>query len=105
VRSRLVFASEPKSIKDLYSLASQVAEGRAIDDRRREIEHRAPSGNQQRDRSDSRHFSMAVGEARRSSNRALECFNCWGYGHVSRDCSSPVTSRARIQGNGGGARQ
>jgi hypothetical protein len=25
VRSRLVFASEPKSIKDLYSLASQVS--------------------------------------------------------------------------------
>jgi hypothetical protein len=30
VRSRLVFASEPISIKDLYSLASQVAEGRAV---------------------------------------------------------------------------
>jgi hypothetical protein len=35
VRSQLVFASEPKSIKDLNLLASQVAEGRAIDDRRK----------------------------------------------------------------------
>jgi hypothetical protein len=35
VRSQLVFASQPKSIKDLYLLLSQVAEGWAIDDRRK----------------------------------------------------------------------
>jgi hypothetical protein len=35
VRSQLVFASESKSIKDLYLIASQVAEGRAINDRRK----------------------------------------------------------------------
>jgi hypothetical protein len=105
VRSRLVFASEPKSIKDLYSLASQVAEGRAIDDRRKNFEHRAPSGNLQRDRSDFRHVSMAVGETRRSGSRVQKCRKCSEYGHVSRDCPSPVTSGARNQGNGVGARQ
>jgi hypothetical protein len=47
-RSQLAFASEPKSIKDLYSLASQVAEGRAIDDRRKFFEHQAPTVNPSR---------------------------------------------------------
>jgi hypothetical protein len=48
VRSRLVFASEPKStIKDLYSLANQVAGGRAIDDRRKFFEHHFSTINSQ----------------------------------------------------------
>jgi hypothetical protein len=98
VSSRLVFASEPKSIKDLYSLASQVAEGRAIDDQRKEIEHRAPSGNRLSDRSDCRHVSMAVGETRRSGSCVLKCRKCSGSGHVSRDCPSPVTSGNRNRG-------
>jgi hypothetical protein len=34
VRSRLVFASEPRSIKELLLLASQVAEASAVDERR-----------------------------------------------------------------------
>jgi hypothetical protein len=105
VRSRLVFASEPKSISDLYFLASQVAEGRAIDDRRRELERYAPSGNRQSDRSDSRHVSMTVGETRRSSSRVLRCFNCSGIGHARRNCPSSVTSSTRNQGNESGARQ
>jgi hypothetical protein len=62
--------SEPKSIKDLYSLASQVAEGRAIDDRRKVLEHHAPPVNPQQAKRDFRHVSMAVGETRRSVSRA-----------------------------------
>jgi hypothetical protein len=105
VRSRLVFVSEPKSIKDLYSLASQVAKGRAIDDRRKDLEHHAPIGNFQRGKSDSRHISMAVGETRRSVSRGVKCWKCSVYGHVSKDCTSSVTSVIRNQGNEGGARQ
>jgi hypothetical protein len=61
VRSWLVFASEPKSIKDLYSLASQVTEGRAIEDWRKLFEHHAPTINSQQSRRDFHPVSMAVG--------------------------------------------
>jgi hypothetical protein len=84
VRSRLVFASEPKSIKDLYSLASQVAEGRAIDDRRTFFGHHAPTINSQQSRRDFRPVSMAVCEIRRSDSRSVRCWMCSGNGHVRK---------------------
>jgi hypothetical protein len=105
VRSQLVFASKPTSIRELYSLASQVAEGRAIDDRREISERQAPSGNSQHVRRDSRTVSMAVGQTRRSANRAVTCWKCSGKGHVRKDCPSSDVSVARNQGNEGGARQ
>ncbi|PNF34200.1 hypothetical protein B7P43_G17550 [Cryptotermes secundus] len=43
VCSCLVFASEPKSLKELYSLASQVAESQATDDRREHSTQNAPN--------------------------------------------------------------
>jgi hypothetical protein len=104
VRSRLVFASEPKSIEDLYSLASQVAEYRAVDDRRKVYEHHATTKNSQQGRSNFR-LSMAVGETRRSVSRAVRCWKCSGNGHVRKDCPSSVTSLTRNQLNEGGARQ
>jgi hypothetical protein len=104
VRSRLVFASEPKSIKDLYSLATQVPEGGAIDDRRKFLEHRVPTVNSQQGRCDFRHVSMAVGETRRSDSRSVRCWKCSGKGHV-KYCPSFDSSVARNQGNEGGARQ
>jgi hypothetical protein len=105
VRSLLVFAAEPKSIKDLYSLASQVAEGRALDDRRKDLERGAPTVNPTRGKRDLSHVSMAGGETRRSVSRAVICWKCSGYGHVSEDCPSSVTSVPRNLGNEGGARQ
>jgi hypothetical protein len=105
VRARLVFASEPKSIKDLYSLASQVAEGQAIDDRRKYFEHHAPTINSQQSMRDFRLGGMAVSETRRSVSRAIICWKCSGNGHVRKDCPSSITSVARNQGNEGGARQ
>jgi hypothetical protein len=105
VRCRLVFASESKSIKDLYSLASQVAEGRAIDDRRKFFEHHAPTLNSQQGRRNFRPVSMAVGETRRSDSRSVRCWKCAGNGHVRKDCPSSDSSVARNQGNEGGARQ
>jgi hypothetical protein len=105
VRSRLVFASEPKSFKDLYSLASQVAEGRAIDDQRKVLEHYAPPVNPQQAKRDFRQVSMAFGETRRSVSRAVRCYNCSDYGHVRKVYSSSVIFVARNQGIEGGARQ
>jgi methyl coenzyme M reductase alpha subunit len=105
VRSQLVFASKPKSIKDLYSLASQVAESRAIDDRRKFFEHQAPTVNPQQGKRDFRPVSMAVGKTRRSLSRAVRRWKCSGKGHVRKDCLSSVTSLTRNQGNERGARQ
>jgi hypothetical protein len=62
VRSHLVFASEPKSINDLYFLASQVAEGGATDDRRKVYEHHAPTINSQQGKREYRPVGMVVGE-------------------------------------------
>jgi hypothetical protein len=45
VRSRLIFVSEPKSIEELRLLASHVAEGCAIDDRRKILGTHPPTGN------------------------------------------------------------
>jgi hypothetical protein len=82
VRSRLVFVSEPKSIKDFYSLVSQVAEDRAIDDRRKVYEHHAPTINFQQSKLKFRPVSMTVGETRQSLSRPIRCWKCSGNGHV-----------------------
>jgi hypothetical protein len=105
VRSQLVFASKPTSIRELYSLASQVAEGRAIDDRREISERQVPSGNSQHARRESRTVSFAVGQTRRSTSRAVRCWKCSGKGQVRKDCPSSDVSVTRNRGNEGGARQ
>jgi hypothetical protein len=105
VRSQLVFASKPTSIRELYALASHVAEGRAIDDWREISERHVPSGNSQHVRHDSRTVSLAVGETRLSKSRAVICWKCSGKGHVRKDCPSSDASVVRNQGNEGGARQ
>jgi hypothetical protein len=64
--------SEPKSIKDLYSLASQVAESRAIDDWRKVFEHYAPPVNPPQGKRDIRPVSVSVGETRQSLSRAVD---------------------------------
>jgi hypothetical protein len=105
VRSQLVFESEPKSVKDLYLPAIQVAECPAIDDRRKFFEHQAPTVNPQHGNSDFLPVSMAVCETRRSLSRAVRCWKCSGNGHVSKDCPSAATSVPTNQENEGGARQ
>jgi hypothetical protein len=78
VRSLLVFVTKPTSIKDLYSVASQVAEGRAIDERRKRGECCSSNTNVRPVKHGSSPVSMAVGETRRTRNRCygvLEVFS------------------------------
>lgn len=102
VRSCLVFVSEPKSIKKLYSLASQVAESRAIDNRRQLSKQHASNRNFQQGRCVPRTVSMAVGGGGTSPySRAVRCWKCSGMGHVRKDCPFFRTSVVRNRGNVG----
>jgi hypothetical protein len=104
VRSRLVFVMKPTSIKDLYSLASQVAEGRAIDERRIRGECSSSNLNVRPARHGLSPVSMAVGETRGTPNRVMRCWKCFQNGHIKRDCPSLGRSFGRNSGNEGGTR-
>jgi hypothetical protein len=102
IRSQLVFSSEPKSIKELYSLANQVAEGRAIDQIREGQERRGSTSEVSYNGRIPRPVSMTVGEGSPSVSRVMKCWRCNGMGHLRRDCTAVGS---RNQGNGVGARQ
>jgi hypothetical protein len=73
-------------MKYLYLLASQVAEGRAIDDRRKFFEHQAPTVNPQQGKREFRPVNIAVGETRRSLSRMLGLFS-----HIYK-CNTRITA-------------
>jgi hypothetical protein len=98
VRSHLVFVSEPKSTRELYSLATQVAEGRAIEDRRKFFEHRSPKFNSQSCSGELRPLSMVVDETPRYRYPAVTCWKCHEKGHLRRDCPSSDSSAVRKSG-------
>jgi hypothetical protein len=105
VRSQLLFVSEPKSIRELFSLATEVAERRAIEDRRKFFEHRSPKPNSQSGGGELRPLSMAVDETPRDRNLAVTCWKCHGKGHLRRDCPSSNNLAVRNSGNARGARR
>lgn len=99
VRSQLIFVSEPHSIQELLSLASQVAEARAVDERRRALDCKAPNTRFQREGRDVRPTSMTVGEMSRATGLELRCWKCLGRGHFRRNCPSVNTPGDRCQGD------
>lgn len=98
-RACLVFVTKPNLIKDLYLVASQVAEGRAIDERRTRGECSSSNTNVRPVRHGPSPVSMAVGETRRTRNRVMRCWKCFRSGHIKRDCPSLETSLVRNSGN------
>jgi hypothetical protein len=98
VRSRLVFVTKPTLI------ASQVAEGRAIDERRIRGEYCSSNTNVRPVMYGSSPVNMAVGENRRTRNRVMRCWRCFPSGHIKKDCPSLETSFVRNLENEGGAR-
>jgi hypothetical protein len=105
VRSRLAFVTKPTLIKDLYSVASQVAEGRATDQRRIRGECCSSNTNVRPVKHGSSRVSMAVDDTRRTRNRVMRCWRCFRSGHIKRDCPSLETPFVRNSENEGGARQ
>ncbi|PNF33358.1 hypothetical protein B7P43_G05688 [Cryptotermes secundus] len=105
VRSQLVFLHKPTSIKELYALAGQVAEGRAIEERRIRAERSGSTDMVQQSSRGSRPVSMAVGQTRRFGLNSAKCWKCSGRGHLKKDCpSSDVSVGEGIGGNDGGTR-
>ncbi|PNF40121.1 hypothetical protein B7P43_G10002 [Cryptotermes secundus] len=92
VRSQLVFLHKPTSIKELYALAGQVAEGRAIEERRIRAERSGSTDMVQQSSRGSRPVSMAVGQTRRFGLNSAKCWKCSGRGHLKKDCPSSDVS-------------
>ena len=104
VRSWLTFESEPKSIEELYGLASRVAEARAVEQCRSGPERAVLGRNVSRDEQGIRPISMLTRVGSRSPKGEIRCFRCTKLGHVARDCRSSHAPVVRRQGNGEGAR-
>jgi hypothetical protein len=102
VRSQLVFASEPKTIKELYALSSRIAEARAIEDRRKTCE---PAFARASTRGELRPLGMTVSGTSRSDNIRVRCWKCSAYGHLRRNCPSLNSPSGMNSGNERGARQ
>ncbi|PNF18239.1 hypothetical protein B7P43_G16766 [Cryptotermes secundus] len=105
VRSYLVFGSKPTTIAELHALASHVAEARAVDAQRQGCENQALAGASQSAGRGSRQVSMAIDETRRVRNRGVVCWDCFGRGHLKRDCPSSVPLPSSNQGNEQDAQQ
>jgi hypothetical protein len=104
VRSQLVFLHKPTSIKELYELASQVAEGRAIEERRILAEHSGSNATLRQRGREFRPVSMAVGQTRRLGLDSVKFWKFSGRGHLKKGCPSSDVSVERNRGNDGGAR-
>jgi hypothetical protein len=105
VCSHLAFVAEPKTIDELYSLATRVQEARAVEERRRSGEEREPVARSQPLKRELRLVNMAMGDSSPSTTRVPKCWNCSGMGHTRRNCPSQPRGVSGHQGNGGGARQ
>ncbi|PNF34152.1 hypothetical protein B7P43_G18333, partial [Cryptotermes secundus] len=105
VRPWLTFESEPRSVEELYVLASRVAEVRAVEQRRESPECRVPGGKISRDELVRCPISVVTSESPRPRNREVRCYKCTRVGHIAKNCLSSNATIVRRQGNGGGARR
>jgi hypothetical protein len=104
VRSYLQFSDKPVSIRELFSLATIVAEAVAVEKQR---ELTVPSSSKSSPNVVPVTRSMVMTPPGRFVASNVSCFRCGGVGHVQRNCpSTPVSSRfvPRNQGNAPGVR-
>ncbi|PNF19609.1 hypothetical protein B7P43_G16647 [Cryptotermes secundus] len=88
VRTWLTFESRPRSVEELYALASRVAESRAVDKSRESLECRVPGEKVSRDERERCPISMVTTEISRPRRRLVRCYKCAREGHVATNCSS-----------------
>ncbi|PNF27937.1 hypothetical protein B7P43_G17530 [Cryptotermes secundus] len=97
VRTWLTFESEPRSVEELYALASRVAEARAVDQHRESPECRVP-GEVSRDERGRCPISMVTTESSRPRSREVRCYKCTRVGHIAKNCLSSNAPVVRRQG-------
>lgn len=103
VKGHLLFTARPESVKDLYALATTVAEGMAVEEQRKSLAATSRSGGA----SGTIPNSMVVtGSARGGVDSRVSCWRCGEGGHFRRDCPLGQTSRnPAVSGNALGARE
>jgi hypothetical protein len=85
VKSHCMFESRPESVRDLYSLATPVAEAVAVEEQRKRGTIPVPQGGALRQRANSP-LQGEVLPAKPDSRG--KCWACGQAGHFQRDCSS-----------------
>jgi hypothetical protein len=104
VKAYCLFESRPVTVRELYSLATTVAEAVAVEDQRMRLNASGPQS------ATPRNLASAVVKTERSSagaDRRSECWRCGVVGHFARHCSGGARNNqgpAR-SGNADGARQ
>jgi hypothetical protein len=104
VKSYFLFANKPESVRDLFSLATTVAEAVATEEQRKLLTSAAQQGGGTRPVAK----SMVVAKSSATvANRRVRCWGCGAWGHIQRDCSSKSQSSRNPadSGNAPGARQ
>jgi hypothetical protein len=102
-RSYCLFESRPESVRDLFSLATTVAEAVAVEDQRKRLTSPIQQGGAPQARSNGM-FKKKVVPAR--VDRTTKCWQCGVFGHVRRACPAGRSEDSNLSrsGNGNGAR-
>jgi hypothetical protein len=103
VKTHLMFSAKPESLKDLYGLATTVAEGVAIERQREMLAAASRQG--QISRIGASSMVVAESSPANASNR-VKCWACGELGHLRRDCLRNRRSGGpEVSGNAIGAQE
>jgi hypothetical protein len=91
VKSFFLFASRPETVRDLFSLATTVAEALAVEDQRKRLTAPIQQGAAPRPVVN----SMIRGKVSSAkANSRGKCWGCGALGHLERDCLSRSSQRS-----------
>jgi hypothetical protein len=97
IKSYLLFATKPESVRDLFSLATTVAEGVAVEEQRKLLNNTTQQGSASRPVAK----SLVVAKSPTAvANRRVRCWGCGAWGHLQSNCHSTSQSNRHLRGSG-----